>query len=266
VGRRERPRRGYARRSFLARYRTLLIVAVALVGAALLFAFFVLGATAKSYTCGELWSPAPTASPAPGATPQLGYPQPDMGNSHNVKQPQNYPFCPPASGPHYALPGLGPIQGRYYGPDDFTQPQGWVHNMEHGARVLLYRCPGPGCDDPASQAKLKSFFQTLPNPANCGTVIARFDEMKWPFAALVWDRVLPLETFDEAQIRAFFDAYAQRTNPEPLCPRPAGSATPTPSSSASPAASGSGSPSTSPASSASPAASSSPSASPTPTP
>jgi hypothetical protein len=200
-----------------------------LVGAALLFAFFVAGATGKSYTCGELWSPAATASPVPGSTPQLGYPQPDMGNSHNVNQPQNYPFCPPASGSHYNVSGLGPIQGRVYGPDDFTQPQGWVHNLEHGARVVLYKCPGPGCDD-AGQAKLKALFQSLPNPSNCSTVIARFDDMKTAYAAVVWDRVLPLDTLDEAQIKAFFEAYAQKTDPEPLCPRPA-TPTPTPASS-----------------------------------
>ena len=140
-------------------------------------------ATAKAYSCGQIWNPDPSPSPTAGASGDLGYVQPDMGNHHS-SDPQTYAYCPPASGTHINNPPNGPIPGRVYGPDDFAQPNGWIHNLEHGARVIVYKCPGPGCDD-AGQAQLKALFQQLPNQAGCGTVIARFDEMKWPYAAIV---------------------------------------------------------------------------------
>ncbi len=54
---------------------------------------------------------------------------------------QHYAYCPPASGPHYNNPGIdGPIPAKFYGPDDGTRPEGWIHNLEHGAVVILYNC------------------------------------------------------------------------------------------------------------------------------
>jgi hypothetical protein len=73
-------------------------------------------------------------------------------------------------------------------------------------------------------------------------VIARFDDMKWPFAAVVWDRVLPLDQFDPAKVLAFYARYGERTNPEKLCAAPSASPGPSgsevaPSGSAGPSAS-----------------------------
>jgi hypothetical protein len=225
------------------------VVALLLVGG---FVFF--SATAKSYTCSTLWEPSPTASPAPGSTQALGYVQPDMGHTHDVSQPQNYAFCPPASGKHINNPPAGPIPARVYGPDDDAQPPGWVHNLEHGALVVVYRCPGAACED-AGQAQLRAFWQSFPNSPVCnlargqiGPVVARFDDMKWPYAAIVWDRVLPLDSFDGPKIIQFFNQFGERTNSEKQCQAPTPSPTPAPSGSASgsPAASPSGSGATSP--------------------
>jgi len=223
------------------------LLAILLVGA-----FVFTSATAKSYTCSTLWDPTPSGSPAPQASGELGYPQPDMGRSHNVSQPQTYTLCPPASGSHINSPPNGPIPARLYGPDDFVQPQGWIHNLEHGAIVFLYKCPGPGCDD-AGQTQLKQFYQqfvqTYPKSPICGIpagqlspVIARFDDMKWPFAAIVWDRVLPLDQFDPATVLQFYATYGEHTNPEQLCAGPSASPGPSgsdaaPSSSAGPSGS-----------------------------
>jgi hypothetical protein len=66
-------------------------------------------------------------------------------------------------------------------------------------------------------------------------VIARFEQMAWPYAALVWDRVLPMETVDQAAVLDFFGRYGERTNPEQLCqPSPSPSVSPSGSPSASP--------------------------------
>ena len=86
-----------------------------------------------------------------------------------------------------------------------------------------------------------------------GPVVARFDQMSTPFQAIVWGRVLPLETFDQAQVLAFYQQWGDKTNPEPQCTAPSPSA----SAAVSAAPSGSAAPSDSNApASASPAASS----------
>lgn len=254
--------------SFLQRYRTLLLGAVG-VAAILLFGGIALfNAAQPAYACAEQWgAPTATDAPAPGASPRLGYIQPDLGKNHiDVGQTLRYALCPPASGRHYNAANLGPVKAQVYGPDDVQIPQGWLHNLEHGALILLYRCPGLGCDD-AGQAALRQFYTAFPKSPICnlpvgavGPVIARFDQMAYEFVALLWGQVLPLESLDRAQILAFFTNQAERSNPEIGCPRP--TASPAPTRSGSPSASPAGSPSASPAGSpgASPAGSPSPSA------
>jgi hypothetical protein len=91
-----------------------------------------------------------------------------------------------------------------------------------------------------------------------GPVIARFDDMAWPYAALVWDRVLPMESVDTAAILDFYARYGERTNPEKLCQAsPSPSVEPGASSAppASPAASTSALPSAGPSQSAAPSTS-----------
>ena len=157
-----------------------------------------------------------------------------MGKNHLLPpEPQRYTQCPPASGNHYAPPG-GPITARYYGPDDATLPEGWIHNLEHGGLVILYSCDKGACDD-ATQQALQELFKTFPDSPVCkipkgniGPVIARFEDMKTPIAAMLWGRILFQDKLDKAQILEFFNTQAELHNPEPQCARP----TPTPASSA----------------------------------
>jgi hypothetical protein len=271
-GRRERPRYGSTDRSFVERHRGTLLTVAAGAVAVLIVGWVFLGATARGYTCGSIWEPEATASPSAGQTAGLGYVQRNMGRSHEVNRPQRYALCPPASGNHYNISGLGPIQPRLYGPDDKIEPMSWVHNLEHGGLVVLYKCVGDACE-PAGQDRMREFYSTFPNSPICnfprgniGPVIARFDDMAWPYAAIVWGRVLPLQTFDAQQILEFFNTEAERTNPEvlPPCERPTPSPSVAPSASGSvlPSASSSASPSSSSPAASSPAASAPASASP----
>ena len=70
--------------------------------------------------------------------------------------------------------------------------------------------------------------------------------MAWPYAALVWDRVLPLDTIDQAAILDFYARYGERANPEKLCGSPSPSAAPGPSGSEAPSAAPSASPAAAP--------------------
>jgi hypothetical protein len=243
AGRRERPRYGYADRSFAQRYRGLLLTLVGASVAVLVVGVVFINATAKAYTCNEIWQPEATAQPSAGESPRLGYVQPNMGQSHNVKRPQPYLYCPPASGSHLNAPGVGPIEPRVYRPDDGVEPMSWLHNLEHGALVVLYKCEGTDACDSSGQTRMREFYASFPNSPICnfprgtvGPVIARFEDMAWPYAAIVWGRVLPLESFDGAQILQFFQTEGERTHPELVggCQRPAGG--PAPSGSAAPSA------------------------------
>jgi len=277
--------------TFVERNRTRLLWGGGILVFVLLVGMAFLGFTRQAYACLDIFDPtpapsfvAPTTAPAPGSpapasgspapavtAPPPGYVQPDMGHVHaDPGSTIRYTSCPPASGRHYDAP-LGPIRYGYYGPDEAAGPPGWVHNLEHGALVLLYRCaaaPGSSdapndsaCSDERQQA-LQALLARWPAsplckiPATDNVVIARFDEMASPYAALVWDVILPLETLDETMLFEFYARQAEQFNPEPRCPDPTPTPGPTPTAgppTASPGASQPASPAVSPV--ASPAAS-----------
>jgi hypothetical protein len=287
AGRRERSRPSYRRESFLERHRTRLLTAAVVAVVIAGVGFFVAGALQKTYACTIISTPAPaspSAAPAggspssptnaspsgsPGASPSatpaatdLGQSQPDMGNTHMSPNqvPIRYTYCPPASGPHYNIANRGPIQPRFYGPDDGTEPMGWVHNLEHGALVVLYSCKD-GCPDDATFQRLKDFYSTFPPSPVCGKphglispVITRFDDMSTKYAGLVWDRLLMQDTLDLDAMLKFYLAEGERFNPEPQCnpaspsaaPSTSPNASPSPAESPRPAVSPSASPSSSP--------------------
>ncbi|MGK2849668.1 MAG: DUF3105 domain-containing protein [Candidatus Limnocylindrales bacterium] len=259
VGRRERPRPA-ASRSFLERYRTLLVSAATLVVVVIVGAGLFSAATQPAFACSNVWVPGETPAPADGASPQPGYAQPDMGQGHLANGTQvTFTYCPPASGKHYNGSSTGPISARVYSPTDNVIPQGWIHNLEHGALVVLYRGDSDGATE-AGQAAMRAFFDRYPPSPVCGfepgtsvgPVFVRFDDMATPFAAMVWGRVLPLETLDEAAILDFDQRYGERTNPEDFCPDKRVSPSPSASGSAGPSTSPSTSPSASPSSAPSP--------------
>ena len=267
-----KPRRTLYQPSFFDRHRTALLGGGLVVIVALLGAFFFFSATASAYSCGTLTQPLPAGTPLPNGSPApLGQAQPDMGNLHiAVGSNQRYAYCPPASGPHYNNPpDDGPIPAKYYGPDDGTRPEGWIHNLEHGAVVILYSCKLGACTD-ATATTLQALPATFPDSPVCGVragvlapVIARFDDMATPFAALVWDRVLLLNTLDTAKILDFYATEGERTNPEPQCTAPSASPSTAPSTAPSSAPSSSVAPSSAPSTepSVAPSAAPSPSAS-----
>jgi hypothetical protein len=201
---------------------------------------FLSAASKPAYACSSEFQPAASADPS-----DQGQIQDDLGRNHvAVGTSVTYALCPPASGNHYNSTGQGPIQPRLYGPSEAKVPQGWIHNLEHGALVVLYRCSSgdAGCSD-SQQSAMKTFVDSFPASPVCGLhagvvspVVARFDQMPKPYAALVWGRVLYLDSFDTKAILSFFDQEAERTNPEPQCASPMPATSPGASSGASPSA------------------------------
>jgi len=259
AGRRERVRR-YHEPTFLERYRALLIGVSGIAILAVVVGIVFINATQPVYACTSLFDPSPTPTVSPGSSTRLGFPEDDMGNSHVVSRPQTYLLCPPASGNHINAVGQGPITPRVYKPSDSVGPPNWVHNLEHGGLVVLYRNDSPGATTAGLQA-FQQFFDSFPTSPICkipkgviSPVIARFDQMPHPYAVLVWDRVLYMDTWDPALAIRFFNEESERLDadgalvapPEDATGCKARIASPSPSGSAQPSAAGSAAPSTSP--------------------
>lgn len=120
-----------------------------------------------------------------------------------------YQNNPPASGPHY------PVWLRY---EEFTTALSrgyWVHNLEHGAIVFLYRPDAP----PAVVAALRDVYRALPPDATCGhrlAVMLPDPLMPRPVAAVAADWVLQADGVDAPTINAFVTARRGR-GPERVC-------------------------------------------------
>lgn len=274
AGRRDRVRYG-PEPTFLERYRSLIVTvaAVAIVAAVGLFIF--LGATQPAYACTNVFDPSPTPTLEPSSSARLGFPEDDMGATHIAGPPARYLYCPPASGSHMNVANVAPAAARVYRPDDKITPLNWVHNLEHGGMVILYRNDSPGATTAGLQA-FRDYFNSFPASPVCGVaagqlspVIARFDDMPHPYAALVWDRVFYLDTWDPALVTKFYLTESERLDangqlvapPEKIYCNPSARpvVTPVPSGSSAPSGSAGAS---APAASASPA----PSALPSPAP
>ncbi len=192
----------------------LLVIAAAGIGAvALLVVVFVGSLSATSYSCGEV--PDLSGQAADG-TPLTIEPAGARHVSTGTKI--RYTSCPPTSGDHYAAAGAGPLRQGFYGATSPAEPGGWVHNLEHGYVVALYK----GEPDEATIAALRDFARNGPTTASaaaCGVpskvVVARFDDMSTPYALLAWGRLLPLASWDDAKARAFAQQAIDATAPEP---------------------------------------------------
>lgn len=169
---------------------------------------------ATNYTCAQLLQP--------GANQDDGEVTPDQGRGHVATGARiDYLFCPPASGQHYSGNGVGPIRAGFYGPDSDVGPGGWVHNLEHGYVVALYRCEDGVCPSEEELAQLRQFVNNGPSTASasrCGirskVLAARFDDMATPFALLTWNRALLLDSFDVEEALDFATRWIEKGAPE----------------------------------------------------
>ena len=154
------------------------------------------------------------AAPAPAPTVAPGMPQvlnvPLEGWAHVAEGSAiTYQANPPASGPHY------PMWGRYREHATALTRGYWVHNLEHGAIVLLHRP-----DAPASVvSELRQAYQALPNDPACGHKRALMTPdplLPQAVAAVAAQRVLIADRLDPSWVRAFSDSFRGQ-GPEAVC-------------------------------------------------
>jgi hypothetical protein len=120
-----------------------------------------------------------------------------------------YRSNPPASGTHY------PVWARYEAHGTTVPRPYWVHNLEHGAIVLLHRPDAPA----AAVTALRDTLRALPNDPACGhprALLTPDPALPRPFAAVAADRTLLGDCVNADAIRQFTLTYRNRA-PENVC-------------------------------------------------
>lgn len=140
---------------------------------------------------------------------------PDMGGAHvPIGTNVTYNSNPPSSGPHY------PVWAAF---QEFTTPvprSYYVHDLEHGAIVLLYNCASP-CPDIVQG--LRDAAAAIPDDPLCAgsgvrarVVITPDPLIDGPVAAAAWDFTYNAACLDAATLTQFArDHYGH--GPESVC-------------------------------------------------
>jgi hypothetical protein len=120
----------------------------------------------------------------------------------------DYQHNPPASGPHY------PVWARYQVHEEPLARGYWVHNLEHGAIVLVYRPDAPA----ATVEALRAVWEAIPLDPICRhrrSLVVADPDMDDPVAVLAADWAIE-DCIDEAAILDFVDEHRNRA-PEQVC-------------------------------------------------
>ena len=116
---------------------------------------------------------------------------------------------PPASGPHFD------VWASYQVHDGVVARGNWVHNLEHGAIVLLI---GPDASDAQRQTMLDA-YEAIPADPDCGhrrALVTEDPDLDGPMAAVAADHVLQGDALTVEQIVEFATACRDRA-PEDIC-------------------------------------------------
>ena len=126
------------------------------------------------------------------------YQVPGEGAAHvNLGTDIAFDHYPPSSGPHYGTPSR-------YGVFDETVPEGaWLHNLEHGAVVLLYKC-GDDCESAVNQ--MRDLYRSLPDGVfgEVKFIAAPYDRAPTDFTLLAWGWQEDLTEFDAGRVERFY--------------------------------------------------------------
>jgi hypothetical protein len=169
------------------RRRRMMVGGIAVLGAAILIALVV------------FLLPKPVAA--------QGRQVPIEGNRTHVSQGQTvtYRNRPPSSGDHYDQPaGYGFFQREI--------PTGnWVHDLEHGGIVVLYR---PDLCDQSCQSQLQDTYNNAPSsqlfPGTKKMLVVPYTDMDHAIASVAWGWVDEIDAFDKDRILAFYRAHVDR--------------------------------------------------------
>lgn len=109
-----------------------------------------------------------------------------------------YNSTPPTSGPHWDAPAPWGV---------VTTPvpnERQVHNLEHGGIVIQYKS-----EDAALISQLEKFAQKQVSYP-CYLMVAPYPNMSSTITVTAWGVRETMETYDEAKLQSFVDAYRNR--------------------------------------------------------
>jgi hypothetical protein len=115
--------------------------------------------------------------------------------------PLQYAHRPPSSGMHF---GTVPQPQEYRMYDTPLSPGRWVHMLEHGAVVVLYR---PDLCDSACVQQLGTFYDNAPRSSVVGIrhlAITPYQDMDHAIAVVAWGYVDEMDQADTDRIMADF--------------------------------------------------------------
>jgi len=114
-----------------------------------------------------------------------------------------YNSNPPTSGPHYDED----VPWGVY--DKPVAEEYWVHNLEHGGIVILYKCPD-GCPDLVQ--KLGDLYRNYPKDKynEVKFVITPSTKINNTLALAAWGWYDVMDVYDEARLRRFIEAHYNR--------------------------------------------------------
>jgi hypothetical protein len=135
-------------------------------------------------------------------------------SASHVLGPIDYPDPPPAGGDHY------PCWTTWGVHTDVVPAERWVHNLEHGGVVYLYRDAAPGADggamSDATVAELTALVQELPR-----TVLTQYSLLPKAYGVVAWGHRLVSDCMDEKAARDFyakhFDQAPESIPDDPSC-------------------------------------------------
>lgn len=104
-----------------------------------------------------------------------------------------YPDPPPAGGNHNGCWGTWGVH------ESELADERWVHNLEHGGVVFLYRCP-EGC--PSEVASLGEFVE-----GHDLALLTPYAQLPTKFAVVSWGYRLLSDCFDRAAFERFYEAH-----------------------------------------------------------
>jgi len=138
------------------------------------------------------------------ARAETGRRMPDEGQQHVPEgTPVTYGHSPPTSGPHWPRWARWDVYARE------VPPEIWVHNLEHGGIVILYRCDTP-CPDLIQQ--LGEVYRTFPKSkhGHVKLLITPYRNLRTRLAILAWTWLDELDEFDRERLVRFYQAHVDR--------------------------------------------------------
>ena len=117
--------------------------------------------------------------------------------------PLSYAHRPPSSGMHY---GTLPQPQEYRMYDTPLTPGRWVHMLEHGAVVVLYR---PDLCDDACVQQLGKFYDSAPRSNLVGIrhlTVTPYQDMDHAIAVVAWGYIDEMDQVDTDRIMSDFKA------------------------------------------------------------